>query len=155
MFYILFKVLEFNSTKNKFPQTLKYVYKNNKHVSFTISKSNSEQIDYMRNRQKLISCLNETIRRNAKFDSIWNSVYAANFNMRLGKSLFVSNQTEMATQHRIHLFSNNEAIEKIVPRQVGYSSHIRELIEGFFTSNQFLFDQFHFDLEFYEFLASF
>lgn len=129
-------------------------YKNGAKITFSISDSNHEKIEFLRKNQDLGRCLHDRIKKTGKFDDLWNSVYAVNFNNRLGKSLFVSNATEVYTQHRISRIIGNYR-ELRVPLEDGFSSHFRERIEGFFANNKFHFHQFIFDLEYYHFLAFF
>lgn len=139
---------------SKLSQVIYKYYKNQETLQFRIQIEDELLIGFLRESQQLVLSLNETIWKKSKIDEIWNRPYAINLQNRLGKSLFVSKWTEMCNQHTIE-YRSGDSEEKVLPLVDGFSSHFRELIEGFFTGALMDFNRFLLDLEYYKFLANF
>lgn len=132
-------------------------YKNQKKVKFTVNNEvDAAKIDFIKKNRELAKCLSEKINKSGKFDPLWNSAYAINFNNRLGKSLFVSNLTELFSQHITELVKPKSKMIRI-PIDIGFCSHFRENIGFFFDHREFDLDfifssHFQFDIEYLNFL---
>lgn len=145
-----------NFLKNLFEneKTVEYQHKD-KRLTFIVDDLSRDLIETMKKQQGLVDCLNKSILERDLFDYRWNSPYGINFNFRLGKSLFVSELTELYNQHNADLLKEN-GLHVSIPRDQGYCNHYREDYDWFFDyASNYHSDQIHFDLEFYQFLSSF
>lgn len=135
----------------------RYHNKNQFVLRFKLLESDEPMILFLEKSQPMLVALNETVwTSQKKLDDIWKTPFAIRFNVRFGKSLFVSQLTELYTQHSVLYISNRDAKEMItVPLSQGFSSHFREKIEGFFDGKKINFNNFIVDLEYYQFLRSF
>lgn len=134
-----------------------FIYDPDRYIltDFTIHSTDLDLIEYIREGQDVVDCLNETIQTRRKINPSWNRVYGIHVNNRLGKSVFVSNLTELCDQHKPILVAENSQ-EINVEMSIGFSSHFREEIGGFINDFlQFPLNMFYFDLELYQFFATF
>lgn len=132
-----------------------YYYMNtNKKIIFKVLSYQKGYIDQIRSSQEAIECLNKTISKNEMFDSIWNSPYAIHVNNRFGKSIFNTDLTETYNQHHSDVNAPDSMVYD-VPMELGYASHYREYIDGFFFNQIYSFNHFFVDIEYYKYLANF
>ena len=112
---------------------------------------NSNEI-MMKNVKKAIlaiDCLNQTIHMNGFYNTKWNNAYSIRKYDRLGKSIYVTNNTQTINVHEADNISPNTVFAK-VPPNLGYVSHFR--IHQVYNSESF--EQLHFDLEYYLFFVN-
>lgn len=153
--HFLQKIFSYQTTNRTKFRKETFAYKNLASMNIVIQNKDMSLIQFIRDKKDLIDCLNRTIHGEGKLETFWNRVYGIHMNNRLGKSIFISNRTELVNQH-IPIRANVIRRHLNVPLSLGFSSHFREDISGFMlTFDQIPFQLFYFDMEFYEFLANF
>ena len=86
-------------------------------------------------------------------DEKWNNAVGSLMNMREGKSIFNTDNTNGLNQH----YASQERIfthRKKLPLEYGFSGHFRENTNGFFINQKYSIKHFLVDIEYYLFLIN-
>ena len=160
--------LQFDNTfmllkyRNILDKILKYTsgylfeyHKDNRSIKFTVSESDKELVRNFQNVIPIIDCLNETNRIKMKSDfykSKWNNAYSLRTIFRLGKSIFVTDNTLTVNVHGADNVLPGTKY-KTVPLDYGFVSHFRNDFDLDSESKTHVFSLLKFDLEYYLFFS--
>jgi hypothetical protein len=117
-----------------------------------------DSLDYIKTLKSKINlafCLIKNSTINSSFDILWNRVFATLMNMRNGKSIFNTDNTEGINQHYTDIAKSNKNIHVKVPLNDAFCGHNREFINLFFNNQKYSIKHFVVDIEFLLFLLNF
>ena len=122
-------------------------------ISYTL-----DSLDYVKNLKSKIDlafCLQKNSTINSNFDKLWNRVFSSLMNMRAGKSIFSTDNTEGINQHYTDISKSNINLHIKIPFMTSFCGHFRENIDLFFNNQKYSIKHFLVDIEFSVFLSSF
>lgn len=141
--------MDFSESESKFFREIVYKQPENS-INFTIDlKNDLKFLESLKNYEKYIDCLNETIMEHLDSDSKWNNLFCTLVNYRNGKSVYVTDLTESLNQHLGERIRPGSTWLR-VPIEFGFVSHFRE--QDFELPLKYPFSYVNLDIEYYKFL---
>jgi hypothetical protein len=119
-------------------------------VDYSINNNDESFISDINKFRDLVDCLNRSLVSNNVFSEKWDIPYATVMNMREGKSLYDTTLTYAINQHGASATDKSSCAD--VPIRLGYVSHFRDHVKGFFVNQKYPFSFFQFDLEYLLFI---
>ena len=145
------------NNNKKYPKSISYNWNelNNKTINYLInSKKDLKYSKNLYNNSNLYKCLKNRYKNILKktVEDNWNNAIASLANMRSGKSMFNTDNTETVNQH--YTSHSRYSIIRKVPLNLGFTGHFREDISGFIINQTYPINYFIVDIEYYLFIIN-
>ena len=141
----------YNNTANK----TELVIQNNdkKYVKFKLD--SLEYVNNLKNKVELANILIKNMSQNSSYDLLWHSIFCSLMNMRSGKSIFSTDNTEGINQHYTDVSKSKENNCVKISTNDAFCGHFRENINLFFNDQTYSIKHFMIDIEYSLFISKF